>query len=72
MGLKKTGGYMSNKSWIKVYLDDDMTEKVCRLGGGESYECLNAGIHTALNIAVASILLSPNSDQQHGRSQRVG
>jgi hypothetical protein len=61
---------MDNKSWIKVYLDDAMTQKVCRLGGGDSYECLNAGIHTALNIAVARILPSP-MDQQHVSNQRV-
>ena len=60
---------MKEKSWIKVYLNDDIAKRICILGGGDSYEYLTAGIHTALNLALGQLLVSPNSDQLHGRTK---
>jgi hypothetical protein len=62
---------MDKRTFVKVYLEDDMADKICMLGGGDSHEYLRDGIKTALNIAVAHLLHSPNSDQQHGRSIRA-
>ena len=62
---------MDKRTFVKVYLEDDMADKICILGGGDSHEYLRDGIKTALNIAVAQLLRSPNSDQQHGRSIRA-
>ncbi len=57
----------NNRVWTKVYLEEDLADKICLLGGGSSHEYLDNGIKTALNIAVAQLLHSPILDQQHGR-----
>ena len=59
---------MDNRMFVKVYLEDDMADKICQLGGGDS---ISAGIQTALNLAVAQLLHSPILDQQRGRSIRA-
>ncbi len=65
------GGYMDNKRiWTKVYLEEEVADKICLLGGGNSYDYLDDGIKTALNMAVASMQLHSPLDQQHGRRSR--
>ena len=65
------GGYMDNKRiWTKVYLEEEVADKICLLGGGNSYDYLDDGIKTALNIALAQLMHSPILDQQHER-QRI-
>ena len=64
----KKGGFMTdNRVWTKVYLEEDLADKISLIGGGKSHEYLDNGIKTALNIAVAQLLHSSVLDQQHGR-----
>ena len=46
IALKKNrediGGYMDNKRiWTKVYLEEEVADKICLLGGGDSYDYRN-------------------------------
>lgn len=63
--------YMNKQTWIKVYLDEETTNNVCLLGGGDSHDYLSEGITTAINFAVASMLHSPIGLTVDG-SQKLG